>query len=104
MRETKVEQALCKAIQRKGGLCLKFVSPGHRGVPDRLCLMPGGVVGFVEVKRPGARLDPAGLQAAWQRQLQRLGLATFVVDSVEEAGKTAALLEWMSVCARERDG
>lgn len=40
-----------------GGECLKFVSPSMAGVPDRIILMPGGVVSFVEVKREGEQLS-----------------------------------------------
>ena len=55
MREAYYEQKLCKAVRALGHdvLCLKFESPGYTGVPDRLVLLPGGKVLFVELKRPG---------------------------------------------------
>ena len=55
MRETYFEQKLCKAVRELGCnvLCLKFESPGYAGVPDRIVLLPGGKVLFVELKRPG---------------------------------------------------
>ena len=40
MIEKQVEQALRKAVRDRGGLALKFVSPGLTGVPDRIVLMP----------------------------------------------------------------
>lgn len=49
-RERDVESYLVKAIKAKGGLCYKWVSPGIRGVPDRLVILKGKVA-FVEVKR-----------------------------------------------------
>ena len=50
MREKTVENYLRQKIEKNGGICLKFVCPGSRGVPDRICLFPNGVVAFVEVK------------------------------------------------------
>ena len=53
MIEKQVEQALRKAVRDRGGLALKFVSPGLAGVPDRIVLMPNRHVAFVELKAPG---------------------------------------------------
>ena len=47
MIEKQVEQALRKAVRDRGGLALKFVSPGLAGVSDRIVLMPN--------RRPGGR-------------------------------------------------
>ena len=55
MREKQIEQALVKAVRKRGGIALKFVSPGMAGVPDRLVLFPGGRMAFVEVKAPGKK-------------------------------------------------
>ena len=58
MIEKQVEQALRKAIRDRGGLALKFVSPGLAGVPDRIVLMPNRRVAFVELKAPGKHPRP----------------------------------------------
>lgn len=81
MREREVEAALVKAVKTRGGICPKWVSPGLDGVPDRIVLLPGGKVGFVELKAPGER--PRKLQIARMRQLEKLGYKTFVCDDVE---------------------
>ena len=47
MIEKQVEQALRKAVRDRGGLALKFVSPGLAGVPDRIVLMPNRCAAFV---------------------------------------------------------
>ena len=78
MRERDVERSLIIAVRKTGGLCLKWVSPGWDGAPDRVCLWPGGRVAFVEVKRPGAK--PRPLQIRRLEQLRRLGFLTAVVD------------------------
>lgn len=75
--EASVEKFLREQIIKLGGEAYKFTSPGRRGVLDRLCVLPHGVIAFVEVKKPGKR--PTDRQA---REIQRLikkgHIATFV--------------------------
>ena len=82
MREKTVEQKLVAAVKKMGGICPKWVSPGFDGMPDRIVLLPGAKIGFVEVKAPGKK--PRPLQLRRISQLQRLGFAVFVVDGVEQ--------------------
>ena len=77
-RERDIEQRLAAAVKKHGGLCPKFVSPGTDGVPDRIVLMPGGRLAFVEVKAPGMTLRP--LQVQRKRQLELLGFKVYVLD------------------------
>lgn len=57
MLEKDVEGYLRRRIRdRLGGMALKFVSPGLSGVPDRIVLLPGGRIVFVETKAPGKKL------------------------------------------------
>lgn len=58
MREKTIEAKLVQAVRTKGGLALKFTSPGFDGVPDRLVLLPGGKIAFIELKAPGKTLRP----------------------------------------------
>ena len=78
MREKTLEQKLVKTVKEKGGVCPKLVSPGTDGMPDRMVLMPGGRIGFVEVKAPGKK--PRPLQESRIRLLRRLGFLVFVLD------------------------
>nr|WP_304413605.1 VRR-NUC domain-containing protein [Trueperella pecoris] len=78
MRETVVEQALSKAVRTHGGLCWKFTSPGTVGVPDRIIILPGGHVGFVEVKAPGQK--PRPIQTHRHNQLHALGANVYTID------------------------
>lgn len=84
MREKKIEQKLTLMAKQAGGLALKFVSPGMSGMPDRLVLLPGGRMAFVEVKAPGRA--PRPLQEARHRTLRRLGFRVFVLDRPEQIG------------------
>ena len=84
MREAEIERKLTSAVKARGGLCPKFVSPGWDGVPDRIALLPGARMAFVELKAPGKTLRP--LQRRRREQLERLGFRVFVVDGVEQIG------------------
>ena len=78
-RENIIEKHLVAAVKARGGTAYKFVSPSHANVPDRLCVMPGGRVFFVECKAPGKKPRPG--QA---RELQRLrdkGAEVYELDS-----------------------
>ena len=76
--ERDIERALVGMVKRRGGLCLKWVCPGFAGVPDRIVLLPGGRVVFVEVKRPrGGKVAP--LQEWWAGKLKKLGFPHWVV-------------------------
>lgn len=80
MLEKEVEKYLESEIKKMGGICLKFISPSLRGVPDRLIGYFGKVY-FVEVIRPGEKSRP--LQVVVQNKLRRHGLNVTVVDSKE---------------------
>ena len=58
MRENEIERYLKKRVETEGGKCWKWVSPGRRGVPDRMVLLPGGRLLFVELKAPGKTERP----------------------------------------------
>ncbi len=82
MSEKSIEHRLVVMVERAGGMAPKFVSPGMAGMPDRIVLMPGGMIGFVEVKTPGKK--PRKLQLRRHVLLQNLGFQLFVLDDPEE--------------------
>ena len=84
MTEKNIEQKLVKAVKKRGGMALKFISPGLDGVPDRIVLLPMGRIAFVELKAPGRKMRP--LQVRRKRQLEALGFLVYCVDRVEEIG------------------
>lgn len=82
MKEKQIEQALKQAVEARGGICWKLISPGTTGVPDRMILMPAGRVGFVEVKAPGRK--PRPIQKHRIKQLQHLGFTALVLDDPDD--------------------
>ena len=72
MLEKDIEARLKRGVERAGGLCLKWVSPGCTGVMDRIVLLPGGRVIFVELKKPGGRLSER--QKYMANKMRLLGL------------------------------
>lgn len=85
MKEAAIERKLVEAAKKRKGLCLKWVSPGYAGVPDRIVLLPHGRIGFVEVKAPGEK--PRKLQVSRHRLLRRLGFGVYVLDRPDDIEK-----------------
>lgn len=75
MLERAVEQRLLRTVRRLGGVALKLY---QRSEPDRLVLLPHGVVLFVETKRPGKHPRPDQRHA--HARLRRLGFCVLVCD------------------------
>ena len=79
MKESEIEARLVRGVKALGGVAYKFVSPGNVGVPDRLVVLPGGRVIFVELKAEGGRLSP--MQRQQLARLRRLGADACKVKS-----------------------
>ncbi len=78
MVEKIIERKFVDEAKAAGGWAPKFTSPGTDGMPDRILLMPGGKIAFVEVKSPGKK--PRPLQLMRHAALRRLGFNVFVLD------------------------
>ena len=77
-RERDIERKLKAEVEKKRGVCWKFIS-SVSGVPDRLCLVPFGELVFVELKRHGAK--PRPLQIRQIKKIRKLGFRVEVIDS-----------------------
>lgn len=87
MRESDVEADYRRCVEARGGDCMKFVSPGRNGVPDRISLLPipeehqaivAKYIWFTELKAPGKKPNPQQVRA--HRRLRELGFTVVVVD------------------------
>jgi hypothetical protein len=77
--EKAIEEYLRDQVRAAGGRAYKFVSPGNDGVPDRIVLLPGAKIAFVELKAPGKK--PTALQELQHKRIRGLGFAVLVIDS-----------------------
>jgi hypothetical protein len=79
--EDKVEDYLVEQVTAIGGHALKIRL--ITGFPDRLILLPGAVVDFIECKRPkGGKFEP--LQPLWIKRLRKLGFTVLVIKNKQE--------------------
>lgn len=91
MLEKDIEQWLNKKVESLGGLSFKFVSPNNPGVPDRIYILPGGKVFFVELKTEIGKMS--NIQK-WQRErLQKIGCRFYLVKGMGQARKFIKELE-----------
>jgi hypothetical protein len=81
--EAVAEAYLRQRVEERGGMCPKFIDPSRRGAPDRMVLLPGRPVYFVEMKR-----QKVGRLMSWQERyhedLRRLGHKVSVLWSKED--------------------
>lgn len=86
VRESLIEGYLRQRVRDAGGMCIKLAPAGYVGIPDRLVLLPCGVVVFIECKKPrGGKIGR--LQYVWRDKLIALGLRhafVFTREDVDE--------------------
>jgi hypothetical protein len=79
--EKLIEKNLCREVKKIGGWSIKLLSTHLTGLPDRLCLLPGGRLFFIELKT--TKKKPTKIQLLIHRKLTRLGFDVYVADSTE---------------------
>ena len=80
--EKYIERKLKEEVEKLDGLCLKLLPFQFKGLPDRLCLLPGGRLFFVETKSKG--VNPEKFQKWVASKLKRLGFGVYTIDSIEQ--------------------
>lgn len=80
--EKLLESKLAASVKALGGWSLKLWSVSVTGLPDRMVLMPGGLVRFVELKSTGKKPTPR--QLVVHNQLRQLGFAVEVIDTEQQ--------------------
>lgn len=77
--EKTLEWKLGKEVRRLGGWSIKILSTHISGLPDRICLMPGGRIFFAEIKTTGRK--PTKIQLHVHKRIRGLGFQVEVIDS-----------------------
>lgn len=83
--EKVIEKRLNAEVKSLGGWSLKLLCQFVTGLPDRLVLLPGGVIFFAEIKSTGKK--PTPVQLLVHEKLRRLGFTVYVIDSLEQLNK-----------------
>lgn len=81
MLEKELEAYLVKRVKELGGRSYKWVSPGNVGVPDRIVMLPGGRIIFIELKQPGKK--PTAVQRVVMAHIRSMDLRATWTDSKE---------------------
>jgi hypothetical protein len=80
--EKLIEKTLNAEVKSLGGWSLKLLCQFVTGLPDRLVLLPGGIIFFVEVKSTGKTASP--VQRLVHKRLRRLGFTVHVIDTLKQ--------------------
>ena len=81
--EKDVEGYLGRQVRKMGGACVKFIPDIENGFPDRLVMLPGGKVVWVELKN-GTSEKARKLQQMQHHRLRVLGQRVEVVQTKEQ--------------------
>lgn len=82
MLEKDIEKIFKEEIKKAGGKAYKFTSPGNDGVPDRIVMLPGGRIVFIELKTDTGGLTK--LQELQCKQIAELGQTVRVLHGMSE--------------------
>ena len=80
--EKVTEPLLIKEVKALKGLCIKLVTLHFAGLPDRLVLLPGGIIFFVETKSQGD--TPSAIQIYVHKKIRALGFKVYVADTAQK--------------------
>lgn len=82
MLEKDIEKKLVDGVKKLGGRAFKWASPGNVGVPDRIIILPGGRIIFVELKTERGVVRP--VQKVMISLLRGLGCDVRVLKGIND--------------------
>lgn len=80
--EKLIEKRLNAEIKSLGGWSLKLLCQFVTGLPDRLVLLPNGVIFFAEIKSTGKK--PTAVQLLVHERIRQLGFRVEIIDSLKQ--------------------
>lgn len=90
-KEARIEKWLVDQVKNLGGIADKYTSPSNPGVPDRIVILPGGKVYFVELKTEIGRLS--NIQKWQRKRYSEMGCDVRVIKGMAEAKEFVKELE-----------
>lgn len=90
--EKKIEAYLRGEIKKRGGMCLKLLSDFFRGLPDRLCLLPGAKLFFAEIKT--TKKKPTKIQQYVHGRIRKLGFKVHIIDTTDGVDRILEVLDY----------
>lgn len=85
--EATLEDKFRLAVRRLGGRTMKMI-PSTKGAPDRLVLLPGGIIRLVELKTETGTVSPR--QRLWHEQAAEVGTLVHVIYG------QAGVVDWVA--------
>ena len=82
MRERDIEAYLVRRVRALGGEIRKLRWIGRRGAPDRVVMLSGGRLWWIELKRPGGNAEAH--QAREHARMLAMGQRVLVLDTIEK--------------------
>lgn len=80
--EKLLERKLGKEVKRIGGWSIKIPAIYTSGIPDRICLLPGGRIFFAEIKTTKEKTRK--VQDVVIKKLRGLGFKVYIIDSTTD--------------------
>ena len=80
--EKLLEKKLALRIKRMKGWSFKLWPVSVTGLPDRICLLPGGRLFFAEIKTTGEKTRP--IQDVIIKKIRDLGFRVEIIDTSEQ--------------------
>lgn len=80
--EKVLEAKLGRHVKSLGGWSIKLLATHVWGLPDRMCLLPGGRIIFVEMKT--TKKKPTKIQLIIHKKLRDLGFVVLIIDQSEQ--------------------
>jgi hypothetical protein len=89
--EKSLEKKLNSEVGKLGGWCIKMLSTHLTGLPDRVCLFPGGIIFFAEIKTTKKKAKK--IQILVHHKIRKLGFDVHLIDTSAQINQILKTIE-----------
>lgn len=89
--EKLLETKLKNGVEKMGGWCIKMLSTHLTGLPDRVCLFPGGIIFFAEIKTTKKKAKK--IQILVHHKIRKLGFEVHLIDTSVQINQILKTIE-----------